>query len=146
PVMSPQRWEALLDAGIRELEALRQRYARDGTAFLDGEPKKLLHDLYYLGESRGAAVYGLIAASKLFVVGPPGGPDAGDFLEDRLRRVGLGPAAPTAILLTSADPEQTAPLAALVGKYRCQVVAPPAAAEAVRAACPAGTKVLTTEE
>src|SRR5262249_11486497 len=58
PRLSQERWEALLDRGIRHMETLLARYKADGALFLDGNPKQLLPDLYYLGNFHGAAAYG----------------------------------------------------------------------------------------
>jgi glyoxylase-like metal-dependent hydrolase (beta-lactamase superfamily II) len=146
PVMTPQRWQALLDAGIAELERLQTRYASDGATFLDGTPKQLLPDLYYLGDIKGAAVYGLFTSSKFFLVDAPGGAGLGEFLAARLRQFGREPTAPAAVLLTSGNPEETAGLAGLVEASHCQVVADPAAWQAVKGSCPAGTTFLPAEE
>ena len=146
PCLSQGRWEALLDRGIRDLEQLLARYERDGADFLDGIPKRLLPDLYYLGDFRGGAVYGFFASTKFFVVDAPGGPGLIDFLNARLREVGLKPAAPTAVLLTSCGVEATAGLNDLVARSRARVVASPEGLQVVRESCPAGTIVLSAEE
>src|SRR5262249_40008264 len=73
PVLSQQRWGELLDTGIRQMERLQARIARDGANFLDDVPKKLLPDLYYLGDLKGVALYGFFSSSKLFIVNAPGG-------------------------------------------------------------------------
>jgi glyoxylase-like metal-dependent hydrolase (beta-lactamase superfamily II) len=146
PVMTQQRWEALLDPGIREMERLVQRYTKDGANFLDGVPKKLLVDLYYLGDRADMAVYGFFASGKLFVVNAPGKEGLGEFLQERLRQLGREQAAPTAVLLTSGDPDGMAGLPALLAKCRCQVVAPRAAWEAIKSTCPADTSLLPTED
>jgi glyoxylase-like metal-dependent hydrolase (beta-lactamase superfamily II) len=146
PTMSQQRWEALLDPGIRAMEQLQARYANDGANFLDGTPKKLLPGLYYLGDFQEVAVYGFFASAKFFLVDAPGGPGLNEFLEARLRQLGLKPAAPAAVLLTSGNREETAGLPALVAKWHCQVVASPAAREEIQKACPAGTKVIVADD
>jgi glyoxylase-like metal-dependent hydrolase (beta-lactamase superfamily II) len=146
PVMTQERWEKLLDPGIREMERLVARYAEDGADFLDGTPKKLLPDLYYLGDSRDVAVYGFFASSRFFVVNAPAGPAPGDWLKERLRPLGREPATPAAVLLTSGDPEETAGLAELVEKTHCQVVASRAARASLKGACPAGTDFLPAED
>ena len=56
------------------METLLARFEADGADFLDGNPKKLLPDLYYLGDFNGSATYGFFAASKFFLVDAPGGP------------------------------------------------------------------------
>jgi hypothetical protein len=146
PAMSQKRWEAMLDAGIREMGRLRARYARDGAPFLDGVPKELLPGLYYLGDFKDVAVYGFFAGSKFFVVDAPGGPGLGDFIRARLRQLGVEPVAPTAVLLTSGNRKETAGLPELLGKGRPLVVASPAAWAAVRKACPAGTAVIAPDQ
>ena len=146
PCVSPKRWEALLDQGIGDMEKLLARYESDGADFLDGNPKRILPDLYYLGEFQGAAVYGFFAASNFFVVDAPGGPGLIDFLNARLRQLGLKPAAPTAVLLTSCGAEATAGLKELVEKCHAQVVASPAGLQSVKELCPAGTTVLSAAD
>jgi glyoxylase-like metal-dependent hydrolase (beta-lactamase superfamily II) len=146
PSLSQQRWESLLDGGIHDMETLLARYEKDGADFLDGHPKRLLPDLYYLGDIQGAAVYGFFASSKFFVVDAPGGPGLSGFLEARLRQLGLEPVPPTAVLLTSSGAAETAGLRELVEKCHCQVVAPPAGLRALEGSCPAGTTVLSAEE
>src|SRR6185312_8235167 len=110
PCLAPGRWAALLEDGIRELETLLARYEVDGADFLDGDPKPLLPDLYYLGDFRGAAVYGFFAASKFFLVDAPGGPGLVAFVNTRLRQLGREPVAPSAVLLTSCGAGETAGL------------------------------------
>ena len=53
---------------------LQARHEADGADFLDGTPKRLLPDLYYLGDFQGNAVYAFFASSKWFLVNAPGGP------------------------------------------------------------------------
>jgi glyoxylase-like metal-dependent hydrolase (beta-lactamase superfamily II) len=142
PSMRQERWQALLDDGIRDMEKLLARYERDGAGFLDGVPKRLLPDLYYLGDYEGAALYGFWASSKFFVVDAPGGPALIDVLNSRLRQLGVQPAAPTAVLLTSCGPEATVGLKELVEKSRPLVIASAAGLDRVKALCPAGTIVL----
>jgi hypothetical protein len=144
--MTQERWEALLDPGIREMERLVQRYTNDGAGFLDGVPKKLLPDLYYLGDRKDVAVYGFFASGKFFLVNAPGEAGLGEFLQEQLRQLGRGPAAPTAVLLTSGDPEAMAGLPALLAKCRCQVVAPRAAWGAIERTCPVGTSLVPAED
>ena len=62
PCLSQQAWEELLDQGIRDVETLLARFKADGANFLDDKPKRLLPDLYYLGNFRGAAIYAFFAA------------------------------------------------------------------------------------
>jgi glyoxylase-like metal-dependent hydrolase (beta-lactamase superfamily II) len=146
PVVSQPRWQALLDAGIRDMEQLQERFARDGANFLDGTPKQLLPDLYYLGEFKTVAVYGFASSSKFFLIDAPGGAGLSEFLAARLKRLGVQPAAPTAVLLTSGNPEETAGLAELIEKHQCAVVVGRGAWEAIKNSCPAGTTVLSPED
>ncbi len=83
PQLTQQSWAAILDDGIDAMQRLVDRYEADGPNFLDGVPKRLLPDLYYLGDFQGVAVYGLFASSKFFVVNAPGGAGLSDFLEKR---------------------------------------------------------------
>ena len=73
PCLTQEGWQSLLDQGIHDLETVLSRYAADGADFLDGVPKLLLPELYYLGNFRGSAVYAFFASSKLFVVDAPAG-------------------------------------------------------------------------
>jgi glyoxylase-like metal-dependent hydrolase (beta-lactamase superfamily II) len=146
PAVSPERWQALLDEGIREMERLQARYAKDGAAFLDGIAKQLLPDLYYLGDFQDVAVYGIRSASKFYLVNAPGGPGLGKFVSDRFRELGHKSMDLAAVLLTSGDLEDRAGLPALVEKYHCQVVAPSAAREEIQKACPADTSIVSAEE
>jgi glyoxylase-like metal-dependent hydrolase (beta-lactamase superfamily II) len=146
PVLSQQRWEALLDEGIRDMEKLLARRKADGALFLDGSAKKLLPDLYYLGDFQGLAVYAFFRSSKLFLVDAPGGPGLAEFVPARLQALGVKPAPPAAVLLTSCGPEATGGLPELVQKYQARVVAPSAGLRRVKEACPGGTVVVPVEE
>jgi glyoxylase-like metal-dependent hydrolase (beta-lactamase superfamily II) len=147
PVMTQERWEALFDPGIREMERLVRRYSSDGADFLDGTAKKLLPDLYYLGDRKDVAVYAFFASGKLFVVNAPGGAGLDEFVRENLRSLGREPATPTAIVLTSGDEEGMTGLPALLAKYRCPVIAPRDAWRgAIKSACPADTKLVAVEE
>jgi glyoxylase-like metal-dependent hydrolase (beta-lactamase superfamily II) len=146
PAMTQEHWEALLNAGIREMEQLEARYARDGANFLDGTPKRLLPDLYYLGEFKDVAVYGFLASKRFFVVNAPGKLGLSAFLSARLEQLGLKPTTPAAVLLTSGDPEETAGLAELVEKSHCQVVASASAWEKLKTAYPAGTIAVAPDD
>jgi glyoxylase-like metal-dependent hydrolase (beta-lactamase superfamily II) len=146
PRLSRQRWEAIMDQGIREMETLLGRYEADGRDFLDGNPKTLLPGLYYFGDFKGTAVYGLVAGSKFIVIDAPGGSGLVEFLKARQKQLGLPTADPAAVLLTSCNPNETAGLSALVEQSHCQVVAPKAGLQAVKELCPPGTTVLTMDE
>jgi metallo-beta-lactamase class B len=146
PALSQERWEELLDSGIREMQQLLARYERDGALFLDGTAKRLLPDLYYLGDFAGAAVYGFFRGGKFFVVGQPRGPGLAEFLHGALKQLGVKPGAPTAVLLTSCDAAEIVGLKDLVAQCHPQVVVSSEARQQVVAACPAGTIVLPAEE
>jgi hypothetical protein len=92
------------------------------------------------------AVYGFFASGKFFVVNAPGGAGLGEFLQEQLHQLGREPAVPTAVLLTSCDPECMAGLPALLTKCRCHVVAPRAARGVIDNTCPAGTSLVAVED
>jgi glyoxylase-like metal-dependent hydrolase (beta-lactamase superfamily II) len=146
PVMTPARWASLIDGGIHDMEELLARYDRDGADFLDGVPKALLPELYYLGDFDGCAVYGLFAGSRLFLVARPTRPGLAGFVRARLESLGCTPATPTGILLTSCDPEHIAGLSDLVAKTRLELVAAREGLAAIEAACPPATVVHAADE
>ena len=145
PCLPIERWQALLDQGIAEMASLVARYDADGADFLDGEPKQLLPDLYYLGEFRGTAIYALFAASRLFLVDAPGGAGLFSFVKDRLKQLGRQPAQSTAVLLTSCDAASTAGLNALVQECHPEVIVSPVGLQQIKKSCPPGTAVLSAE-
>lgn len=131
-----QRWEQMLSDGIGEMERLIARYAADGANFLDGNPKILLPDLYYLGEFQGTAIYAFMADSKLFLVDAPGGAGLIDFLNERLRALGVARHEPFAVLLTACGPSETAGLNDLVLRYNTQVIVSSDGLKTVKKLCP----------
>jgi glyoxylase-like metal-dependent hydrolase (beta-lactamase superfamily II) len=146
PCLSQQAWEKLLDQGIRDMKILLARFKEDGADFLDGNPKILLNDLYYLGNFRGAAVYGFIAASRLFLVDAPGGPGLKKFVETHLHHFGLKPTGPATVLLTSCGAEAIAGLDELVRHCQARVVASSSGLDHIRRSLPTGTVILPAEE
>jgi glyoxylase-like metal-dependent hydrolase (beta-lactamase superfamily II) len=146
PRLSQARWEAMLDRGVRDMQTLLARYQADGTDFLDGRPKALLPDLYYLGDRGDSAIYGFFAGTRFFLVDAPGGPGLLDFVASGLRRLGREPTPPSAVLLTACGPDETAGLKELVEKCHSEVVAAPAGISRVRGLCPAGTVLITPED
>ena len=146
PRLSRQRWGELLDQGIRDMETLLARFQADGANFLDDNPKKLLPDLYYLGDFKGAAVYAFFASSRFFLVDAPGGTGLKRFVTTRLDQLGLKPAEPTAVLLTSCGAEATAGLRELVEKSPTEVVASSSGLPSIRESCSAGTVILPAEK
>ena len=128
------------------MATLQARYEADGADFLDGEPKRLLPDLYYLGDFHKVSVYGFSAASRFFLVNAPGGPGLLPFVKSGLQRLGVKPVDPAAVLLTSCDPTATAGLGELIANCHPQLVVSPAGLEHLKKTCPAGTAVLSAEE
>ncbi len=146
PRLTQTQWEEMLGAGIDDMRQLVSRFDTDGASFLDGEPKRLLPDLYYFGNFQNAAVYGFFADSKLILIDAPGGSGLADFLKSRQRELGLTPVEPTAILLTACGEKETAGLSELVERSHAIVVAAPAGIDAVKQICAPGTTVLSTDE
>jgi glyoxylase-like metal-dependent hydrolase (beta-lactamase superfamily II) len=146
PRLSAERWQALLDRGIADMETLLARYEADGANFLDGHPKELLPGLHYLGDFGGQAVYALATPKGPVVVDAPGDSLLVDFLARRFKALGWQGRKPAAVLLTSAGAEATGGLAELVKSSGCRVVAPKAGLDAVRRLCPDGTEVLTEDD
>ena len=142
PCLSPEQWHSLLDAGIHDLSKVISRYSTDGADFLDGVPKSLLPDLYYLGDFHRSAVYGFFASSKFFLVDAPGGPGLPEFVTAALRGLGREPTAPTAVLFTSCGTSATAGLGALLEKYHVQVVAADEGLERLKQSLPRGTTIV----
>ena len=146
PRLTEQQWNAMLDEGISDLKTLLAHHQDDGANFLDGQPKRLLPDLYYFGDFQGMASYGFFVGSKLFVVDAPGGTGFLDFLKASLKGLGRDPINPTAVLLTSGNAKDTAGLKELVERCHAQVVAPLTLVSAIKAICPPGTTVLSAKE
>ncbi|MFN0051251.1 MAG: MBL fold metallo-hydrolase [Planctomycetales bacterium] len=145
PRMTRERWLGILDKGIREMQQLVGRYQTDGAGFLDGEPKRLLAGLYYLGDVDDQAWYGFSTGSQFFVVNAPGGPGSADRLRDRLRRLNLPEMPPTAVLLTACGAKETGGLWDLVERTGAKVVAPSAGLARVRGLCPPQTEVIPAD-
>lgn len=146
PRISQFRWEEILDAGIRDMETLISRFDTDGADFLDGHPRMLLPNLYYLGARGGASVYVFFAGERFFLVDAPGGPGLLAFVGDRLRQLGREPAQPSAVLLTDVGPLTTSGLADLVAKAHPEVIDGYAGMDRVRESCPPGTSIGPAEE
>ncbi len=145
PRLSQERWESLLDGGINEMQSLIDRLAKDGSDFLDGEPKELLHELYYLGNFGQAPVYGFSAGSKFFLIDAPGGPGLFEWVQSRLKQLGAKEALPTAVLLSSCGREATAGLKDMLTQTHASVVAGSAGLAVIRGMCPAGTNLIAAE-
>jgi len=145
PRLSEERWQALLDHGIGELEELVRRHKADGANFLDGNSKELLPGLHYLGDIGPSAVYCLVTPKGLILFDAPGGPALVEFLDRRFQQLGWTGRKAAVVLLTSADEGATAGLEPLVRNTGCRVVVAPAGLERVRSLCPPETAILTDE-
>jgi glyoxylase-like metal-dependent hydrolase (beta-lactamase superfamily II) len=143
--MCQERWERILDSGIREMDHLLYRYATEGASFLDGEPKKLLPELYYFGDFQHKAVYAFVADSQLFVVTAPGGVGLHGFLASRMSQLDLDPRLPTSVLLTSISPDKSAELQDLFQTFRGKVAVPVAAHKTLERICNSGTEPMAAE-
>lgn len=146
PTVTSAEWTAMLDDGARELETLLARSKSESPGFLDGEPKRLLNQVYYLGDIDGVAVYAFLASGELFVVNAPGGPAFAGLLKTRLQQLGLPPCPPAAILLTGCDEKLSSGVPGIVASGSTVVVGSKEAAERYRAVCPESAMVLATEE
>jgi glyoxylase-like metal-dependent hydrolase (beta-lactamase superfamily II) len=146
PCLSQKRWQSLLGQGIDDLEKVLSRHKADGADFLDGTPKQLLRDLYYLGEFRGSSVYGLFASSGFYLVDAPGGPGLIDYVSSRLRNLGREPSLPKAVLLTACDKATTAGLKEIVEKCASVVVASTEGIDTLKASLPAATTFIQLED
>jgi len=141
--MTPARWAAIMDEGIRDMEILLARFAADGPDFLDGAPKRLLPDLDYLGDSAGVATYAFVEGGQLILVDAP---DSADWVAERLARLGITPAAPSLVFLTSKEPAHLSGLKSIVERWHCRVVAAPTTTEAARASCASDTGIVSSDD
>lgn len=146
PRLTQQDWNVMLDRGIQEMEQLVARFDSDGANFLDGEPKKLTSDLYYFGDFKGAAIYGLTAGSEFAIVDAPGGAGLAEFLQEKWKVLGLPALKPTAVLLTAYSERETAGLNDLIEQTQARVIVAESGTEEIRATCPAGTTVLSAND
>jgi glyoxylase-like metal-dependent hydrolase (beta-lactamase superfamily II) len=146
PRMSQRQWESMLDVGIRDMETLLARYEADGADFLDGHPKALLPDLYYLGDRGGSAVYGFFAGPGFVLVDAPGGPGLAEFVREGLRRLGREPQPPAAVLLTASGAEETSGIGELLAEGHPRVIAASAGIPRLRESVPPGTEIQPAEE
>src|SRR5262249_11879273 len=146
PRLTQEQWQAFLSDGIRDLDTLLSRYAKDGANFLDGVPKQLLPGLHYFGNYAGSALYALVTpARQFFLFDAPGGPGLPTFLNMKFREAGLSGLKLTAVLLTSTSSEATGWLRGLIEETGCSVVAPQAGLGVVKECCPIGTKIRSAE-
>jgi glyoxylase-like metal-dependent hydrolase (beta-lactamase superfamily II) len=141
PRLSSERWLALLDGGITEMERLLERYKADGADFLDGNPKELLPGLHYLGDC-GRPIYCLESARRLLLFDAPGGSDLVAFLRARFEKMGWEKRKITAVLLTSGDERAVSGLVDVVKVHKCRVMAPKSAVDQIRSLCPPGTHIV----
>jgi len=143
--VSPADWARSLNQGIQEMEQLNARYATDGDDFLDGRPRELLPELYYLGEHAGVAVYCFAKDSAIVLMDAPGGTGLLGFLDERLGNVGLDLSMLAAVVLTDSDSESTAGLVPLVEKYSLPIVVAESDQGEIRERCPDATLLSSTE-
>jgi metallo-beta-lactamase class B len=154
--MTPTQWRSMLQQGMVDMETLLARYRKDGRNFLDGVPKKLLPDLYYLGEIYGISMYCLSTPSGVFLFNAPGGSDLVPFLEVALQHLGILPPGTNpqdkrskgesmkikAVLLTSCDREVISGLSELVSKTGCRVGVAESGWQEVKKALPIGSQLI----
>jgi glyoxylase-like metal-dependent hydrolase (beta-lactamase superfamily II) len=143
PRLTHQRWEELLDTGIRIMDQLLAHRKADGANFLDGAPKQLLPGLHYLGDIKEHAVYCLKSSRGLILFDAPGGDELVEFLAGKFKDLGWDLESIETVLLTSADEEATSGLASLFARTGCHVVAPKAGLDMVRSVCPHSAEIST---
>lgn len=140
-----EQWETLLEQGESEMRRLIQRNANGGANFLDGVPKRLLPDLYYLGDREGSAVYALVDHERLFLVDAPGGPGLDKFVATQLAEFGITPTV-YAVLLTACGDRETACLAELIDHYKVHVITSQEGIERIRMRLPPETLYLSLDD
>jgi metallo-beta-lactamase class B len=140
PRVTALEWNAMLGSGIAEMERLLARQAADGANFLDGEPCRLLPDLYYLGDFHETAIYGFFSAEKFFIVNAPGGAGLSEFIKAALKKLDLPATKPAAVFLTDCSEDAAAGLPDLVENFAAQVVAPLEGISRLRGICPPETQ------
>ncbi len=145
PEIGVDRWLQLLDAGIADMEKLNARLETDGASFLDGVPKRLLPNLFYLGDLNATAVYCVLTEEGLLIFDAPQ-PRLEQFVMERLQTLGVKGRKIAATILTDTSPETTRGLQEFVRATHCKVVAPEGGRDAIRMLCPQGTEVLTPSE
>ncbi len=146
PHIGPERWRALIQAGVNDMKTLLARYEADGRDFLDGEPREILPGLLYLGELHEQAIYVLRDQGKLFLIDAPGGEDLPVFLTERLGNLRQAGSDVSGILLTSLAAEQTAGLRALLARSKPALIAPDDLVPRLRDAIPAGAEILASSQ
>ncbi len=146
PAMTQARWQEIMDRGIQDMQALIERNQTDGANFLDGNPKELLPGLEYLGDFQGRAVYGLFVDSRFFLFDAPGGPGLTGFVIERLKALGREAIEPTAVLLTSVDPDATAGLTDLLEHGNPQVVAPAEGIHVLQTTYPTAKQIVSLKD
>jgi glyoxylase-like metal-dependent hydrolase (beta-lactamase superfamily II) len=144
--MTQAHWDAMLDKGARDMMTLMARYQADGRTFLDGIPKQLLADLFYLGDVQERAVYCLQTKSRTYLWNAPGGPDLVSFLDSKFHAIGIKPSETITILLTCYEPEDLTGLRSLTAQGGFKVVASEQEKNAVKDACQAGTPILLSRD
>ena len=134
--ITPQKWSSMLGEGIRQMEALSNRYATDGADFLDGNPKQLISGLHYLGDFSETAIYCFSNQSSFILFDVPGKPKLVDFLKQQLGKIKLDLSMLNAVVLTGADPASVRGLAPLIKKTGCQIIVAQSDREEIRKLIP----------
>jgi glyoxylase-like metal-dependent hydrolase (beta-lactamase superfamily II) len=145
PRMSPKRWAAIMDEGIRDMETLITRYTQDGLDFLDGNAKQLLPGLFYLGDLSGISVYAIVADGQVILIDAPGG-DLFEFVTGRLKTLKIEPAIPTAVWLTSCDEARIKGLKNLIEMTHASVVTSKRGLDILKDLLPADAKRSAAED
>ncbi len=146
PRITPLQWDEMLDRGIAEMKQLVARIESDGAGFLDGIPKRLLPDLYYLGDYHDNPVYVFFAESRMFTVNAPGGRGLIDFIQSKTRELGLDPTRPFAVLLTDCGEAETAGLRELTEFENTSVVVATDGVDVIKKLCPDHTVVIPADD
>ncbi len=144
--LKQEQWHELLDRGIRELEPLVERLERDGYDFLDGNAKRLVEGLYYLGDYQDRAVYLRQANERWFLIDAPGDEELPDWIVERCRLLKLDLPKIDAVLLTSGDDDVLGGLESLVKKYDCAVVVADEGRDRAKRRCTDRTTLLNHEQ
>lgn len=146
PHFTAADWKSLIDRGIDDLRLINERYVRDGADFLDGTPKKILENVYYLGDFEGRATYALVDDDRAILFNGVHSPDAWQQLASRWNMLGVPAPQIWAVFLTTVDPEGLAGLHAVVCDTGCRVVVPGEGIEVVAGQCPPGTSLILADE
>lgn len=146
PRVAPGRWREMLDHGIEELTLLIKRRARDGANFLDGTPREIAENLFYLGDLDEHAVYALKTPGGAFLFDAACGQRPMDFMQSAWKMLGVAPPPVAALLLTSCRARNLQGLRSLTEATHCRVVASSAGLAAAKRECDDESRVSSSEE